>query len=80
MVVCLKPSLCFYIDGCQGRNSQNYLGVFVRFFVTPGLKILRLKWLKVVFDADIIKGDINYCKNYKVPIFYEHLLGKSTLK
>jgi len=39
-----------------GENSQNFLGKFVRFFVTLGLKILRLFRLKVLFEADIIKG------------------------
>jgi len=39
-----------------GGDSQNFLRKFVRFFVTLGLKILRLFWLKVLFGADIIKG------------------------
>jgi len=38
-----------------GQNSQNFLSKFVRFFVTLGLNILRLKWLNVVFEADINK-------------------------
>jgi len=40
----------------QGGDSQNFLRKFVRFFVTLGLKILRLLRLKVLFEADIIKG------------------------
>jgi len=40
----------------QGGNLQNFLGKFVRFFETLGLKILRLFRLKVLFEADIIKG------------------------
>jgi hypothetical protein len=40
----------------QCRNSQNFLGKFVRFFVILGLKILRLKGLKVVFEADVNKS------------------------
>jgi len=32
------------------------LGKFVRLFVTLGLEILRLLKLKVLFEADIIKG------------------------
>ncbi len=40
----------------QGGNSQNFFGKFVRFFVTLGLKILRLFRLKVVFEADIMKS------------------------
>jgi len=39
-----------------GGNSQNFLWKFVRFFLTLGLKILRLFGLKVLFEADIIKG------------------------
>jgi len=39
-----------------GEASQNFLQKFVRFFVTLGLKILRLLRLKVVFEAKIIKG------------------------
>jgi hypothetical protein len=42
-----------------GGDSQNFLRKFVRFFVTLGLKILkllRLFWLKVIFEEDIIKG------------------------
>ncbi len=42
--------------GRQGGDSQNFLRKFLIFFLTLGLKILRLKWLKVVFEADIIKG------------------------
>jgi len=37
-------------------NSQNFLGKFVRFLITLGLKILILFRLKVLFEADIIKG------------------------
>jgi hypothetical protein len=40
----------------QGGDSQNFLQKFERFFVTLGLKILRLFRLKVPFEADIIKG------------------------
>ncbi len=40
----------------QGGNSKNFLSKFVRFFLTLGLKILRLQWLKVVFEADINKS------------------------
>jgi len=40
----------------QGGDSQNFLHKFVRFFVTSDLKILRLIRLKVLLEADIIKG------------------------
>jgi len=40
----------------QGGDSQNFLRKFARLFVTLGLKILKVLSLKVVFDADIIKG------------------------
>jgi len=40
----------------QGGNSQNFLGKFVRFFVTFGLKILRLFRFKILFEANIITG------------------------
>jgi len=46
-----KPQILY-----QGQNLQNFLGKFVRFFVTLGLKILRLLRLKVLFEANIIKG------------------------
>jgi len=51
--ICLTRTLKYweYQDG----SSQNVLSKFVRFFVTLGLKILILLWLKVVFRADIIK-------------------------
>jgi len=39
-----------------GGDSQNFLHKFVRFFATLDPKILRLKQLKVVFEANIIKG------------------------
>ncbi len=39
-----------------GGDSQNFLHIFLRFFVALGLKILRLFRLKVLFEADIIKG------------------------
>jgi len=42
--------------GDLGGDSQNLLQKFVRFFITLGLKILRLFRLKVLFEADIIKG------------------------
>jgi len=45
----------FIILNRQGGNSQNFFSKFVRFFVTLGLKILRLSRLKVVFETDIIK-------------------------
>jgi hypothetical protein len=54
----------------EGGDSQNFLRKFIRFFVTLGLKILKLFRLNVFFEADIIKGDVNYCINHKVPIFY----------
>jgi len=37
-----------------GGDSQNFLCKFVRFFVTLGLKILRLFMLKVLFEADVV--------------------------
>ncbi len=45
-----------YSTIAHGGDSQNFLGKFERFFVTLGLKILRLFRLKVLFEADIIKG------------------------
>jgi len=49
-------SKCYYDVGkTLGGNSQNFLQKFVRFFVTLGIKILRLIRLKVLFEADIIK-------------------------
>jgi len=39
-----------------GGNPQNFLPKFVRFFLTLGLKIWTLFRLKVLFEADIIKG------------------------
>ncbi len=40
----------------EGGNSQNFLGKLVRFFVTLGLRILRLFRLKELFEANITKG------------------------
>jgi len=54
----------------QGWNSQNFLSKFIRFFITLGLKILRLLRLKVVLKHLLLKGDINYCNNHKLPIFH----------
>jgi len=48
----------------QGGDSQNFIGKFVRFFVTLGLKILRL------YRLTVLKVDFNYCINHKVPILY----------
>ena len=39
-----------------GEDLQNFLGKFEIFFVTLGLKIFKLFRLKVLFEADIIKG------------------------
>ena len=52
-----------------GVNSQNFIGKFVRFLVSLGFKILRLFRLKVLFEVDTIKGDVNYCIDHYVPIF-----------
>jgi len=41
-----------YLSG----NSQNILQKFVRFFINRGLEILSIFMLKVLFEADIIKG------------------------
>jgi hypothetical protein len=35
----------------QGEDSQNFLHIFVRFFITLGLKILRLFRFKALFDV-----------------------------
>jgi len=43
-------------DKGLGGDSQNFLHKFVRFFITLGLKILRLFGLGVLFEANIIKG------------------------
>jgi len=48
-------------------NSQNFLSKFIRFFVTLGLKILRLLRLKVFFEADIIKTTVIII-NYLFPV------------
>jgi len=42
-------SLKFIDTKVQGGDSQNFLGKFARFFVTLGLKILRLFRLKSTF-------------------------------
>jgi len=44
----------------RGRDSQNFSGKFVRFFVTLGLKILWLFRFKVIFEADINKSYVDY--------------------
>jgi hypothetical protein len=45
-------SLLYYVHDKQlGGNSQKFLRKFVRFFLTLGLKILRLFRLKVLFEA-----------------------------
>jgi len=74
-VIILFLKLCYYIISfyvrnmnknnynrlaLQGGNSQKFLSKFLRFLVTLGLKILRLFRM----------GDVNYCLDYKVPIFY----------
>jgi len=59
----------FYI--IQVGKLQNFIGKFVRFFVTLGLNILILFKFMVIFEAEIIKGDVYYCINHKVHIFYE---------
>ncbi len=43
----------------QGWNSQNFLHKFVRFFLSLGLKVLRLFRLKVFFEALALKSDVN---------------------
>jgi len=44
------------VDLALGGDSQKVLGKFVRLFGTLGPKILRLLRLKVLFEAEIIKG------------------------
>jgi hypothetical protein len=47
----------YFLQTPQGGNSQNFLEANLKdFFVTLGLKFLRLFRLKVIFEADIIKG------------------------
>jgi len=58
----------------------HFLRKFVGFFLTLHLKILRVLRLKVLFEADIIKGWCVYCINHKVPICYDQQLCKSILK
>ncbi len=55
----------------QGGDSQNFLRKFVRFFVTLSLKILRFLGLNYILKQISLKGDVNYCINHIVPIFYE---------
>jgi len=43
-------------DRISRWDSQNFFCKFVRFFVTLGLKILIFFRLKVLLEADIIKG------------------------
>jgi len=47
-------TICKTVD--MGGDSQNFLQKFIRFFLTLGLKILGLFRIKVLFEADIIKG------------------------
>jgi len=42
-------------ETAQGQDSQNFLGKFVRFFITLGFKIFGLFRFKVLFEADINK-------------------------
>jgi hypothetical protein len=58
---------------------KTFLCKFIRFFVFLGLKILRLFRLKVLFETDFLKGDVNNGINHKVPFFYFQLLNKSAL-
>ncbi len=51
-----QDTLGTFVSPLQGGDSQNFLQKFVRFFVTLGLKILRLLKRKVVFEAYINKG------------------------
>jgi len=50
----LNP-LSFYVK-VWVEKSQNFSGKFVKIFITLGFKILKLFRLKVLFEADIIKG------------------------
>jgi len=43
-------------DASLGEDSQNVLCKLVRFILTLSLKILRLFRLKVIFEADKVKG------------------------
>jgi hypothetical protein len=51
-----KAAVCLNLCAKNlGGDSQYFLHKFIIFFVTLGLKILRLFRLKVLFEADIIK-------------------------
>ncbi len=52
----LKVVKCKPKNNNLGGDSQIFLCKFVIFFVTLGLKVLRLLGLKVVFEADINKS------------------------
>ncbi len=57
--ICVRTSyaeILSFVLKSQGGDSQNFLPKYARFFVTFDLKILGLFRLKVLFEADIIKG------------------------
>ncbi len=60
----------------HGGDSQNFLRKFVRFFVTLGLKILRLLRLRLKYFLKQIslKGDVNYYITQTVPQSYINLM------
>ncbi len=58
-------------ENVLGWNSQNLIRKFVRFFVSLGLKCWDYLSFKYFLKQIWLKGDVNYCINHKVPIFYE---------
>jgi len=54
-----------------GKNSQNFLGKFLTFFITLVLKSWDNLGSKYFLKQISLKGDLIYCINNKVPISYE---------
>jgi hypothetical protein len=53
----------------KSQVKIHFLRQICKLFITLGLNILRLLWLQVFFEVNIISIDVIYIKNNKIPIF-----------
>ncbi len=68
--VFFASEIFFSATSVSGWKFTKLLKQIRKIFCNLALKILRLLRLKVVFKVDLIKNDVYYCNNYKVPILF----------
>jgi len=87
----LIKKMIFYDLNQSNVNNNKFLNdgvrykIFIKkhtlmFYINAYIYNILISNLEYFLKQISLKGDVNYCINNKVPIFYEQLLHKSTLK